>query len=109
MLRWRVWYADKSFSSFDTEWCSLPDGIQIVKVYYLKEWKPGRPYTQQLDGKDWYYLINGIIEGVPSIAWGEHRPPPCGVPLENIKRGTGVDDETFAHLTALAAEAKTWP
>lgn len=112
---WRVWYSDGEFvwwhSSADLDWSQLPrTGVQIVKVFFDAEWKPGHPYTRQLDGCDWYYRApDGSIEGVKSIDWKGYRPRPCGIPDDDIKRGTGVSVEMFAEITAIAAAAKQCP
>lgn len=113
MRGWRAWSSDGTLvwwhSSADIDWSQLPEQIQIVKIYFDKEWKPGRPYTRMLDGCDWYYRApDGSIEGVKSTDWDGYRPMPCGIPGYDIKRGTGVSDDMFARITSIAKSAQ-WP
>ena len=102
----KAWTADGQVhvaARFD----QLPDDeLQIINTYYAEEAAPGIPYRHTIDGCDWYFWNEetNLVDGVRSESFdGDDKPKP----RPDAKRGTGVDEFTFARLSAEAWEHRT--
>ena len=89
---WRVWWSDERlgpevrvYDSRTDPWNSVPGrGIQVVAVYFQRDYAPGKPYRRLIHSCDYY-------EG-----WGRRLT------------GTLVTDDLFDRIMAEAEEAVAW-
>lgn len=96
---WRAWYADgQVWDSHTVKPYDLPvQGLQIVILYFIGEYAPGKVYREMLSGGD-YIVWNGQQWQVTMDR------PEC--PTCRVFPGSWMDDDAFYVLTqrALGAE-----
>jgi hypothetical protein len=105
VLGYKITYTDGTVRKAP-DFNDLPnERIQIVMVFYVDEYAPGKHYRKMMDGCDWYYVDRlGELQGVRSEDTGIQTKPTG----ELSKSGEYTTDENFKKLTDAALADVSW-